>query len=925
MRAVASWRAPSDPITRREASPQPSAEVASRAEPRGIGSAGARDPLAREVKLLGALLGQVIIEQEGPQLFELVEQLRRAAIGQRAGRGEWAHDEAPRIIEGRPVAELLSVARAFTAYFLLVNLAEQKERVRTLRRRERSSSQSALQESIADAVEGLESSRSSPGGPLIDRLLLRPVLTAHPTEARRRTVLVAQRRLYQLLDRFDDPRVTPSEDQELRRLLRQEISVLWQTSQARRRRPSPLDEVRAAMVFFDQTLFSVTPRLFRALDVALLAQGRKPSETGTREPVARSFLRWGSWIGGDRDGHPGVTAEVTRATMRIHADHVLHGYRNVTERLLQAVAIDDGRADIPPSFARWVAGTARAFPVLQTGLGRRFAGQPFRQSFGLIGERIERTRTRLTGRHGATRGGYARPADLLADLRIVQSALVASGAGRIAWGDVQDFIWQVETFGFHLAELEVRQHADVHRTVLDHHAAAAADEVLATFRVIREVQAEFGDDALPRYVVSFTRKPADVTAVLELAARATRADGAELALDVVPLLESSDALTGAGQFLDALLSDPAYRAHLERREMRQEVMLGYSDSNKEIGYLGAAWRLYVAQEQLVASAARAGVELTLFHGRGGTIGRGGGPANEAVRAQAAGSIDGRLALTEQGEMIAERYPGPAIAQRHLEQLTNAILTASQPLHASEASRQADRWRPMMEELSSSAEASYRRMVWDDPSFGRYFTRATPIDEIGLLEIGSRPARRSIREDEASFQSLRAIPWVFAWSQSRTNLPAWYGVGTALAEYVARHADGGARLMEAYRDWPFLRSALDNVQLGLAIADPVVARRYVELAGDDEPMQRIAATIDAERRRTITELSRITGSDRLLDRSPRLRRSIELRTPYVEVLGQLQVHALEQLRGSLSAADRRAAEELFSLTVSGVAAGLQHTG
>ena len=899
-------------------------DVARRAEPKGVGSARARDPLAREVKLLGALLGQVIIEQEGPELFEMVEHLRRAAIRRRSGADDEASDATRRAIEDRPATELLSIARAFTAYFLLVNLAEEKERVRALRRRERSSHRSGLPESIADAVERLP--RATPFRPLLDRLLLRPVLTAHPTEARRRTVLLAQRRLYRLLDRFDDPRLTPSEDREQRRLLRQEISILWHTSQARLKRPSPLDEVRAAMVFFDQTLFRVTPRIYRALDRALLRRGRNPAETGTGPPAGRPFIRWGSWIGGDRDGHPGVTAEVTVATLRIHADHVLHGYRSVTERLLQTIAIDEGRSDVPRHFTRWVSTSARAFPEVQARLNRRFARQPYRQAFGLIGERIERTRTRLTGRRGARRGGYAGAHDLLEDLRTVQAAMVASGADRMAWGDLQDLIWQVETFGFHLAALEVRQHADVHATALGALSGPIAEESLATLRALREIHAEFGADALPRYVVSFTRTPADVTAVLELAARAEAGPELELELDIVPLLESRDALAGAGRFLEDLLSDPAYRPHLERRGMRQEVMLGYSDSNKEIGFLGATWSLYRAQEQLVAAAARCGVELTLFHGRGGTIGRGGGPANQAVRAQAAGSIEGRLALTEQGEMIAERYSGPIIAQRHLEQLTNAVLVASQPAHASATAQQADRWRPMMDELASLAEASYRRMVWEDPEFARYFARATPIDEISRIEMGSRPSRRPSVDDPASLESLRAIPWVFAWSQSRTNLPAWYGVGTALAEYAARHADGRAHMTEAYRDWAFFRSALDNVELGLAITDPLVADRYAALAGTDEPMRRITATIDRERRRTVTELAHTTGNDHLLERSPRLRRSIELRTPYVEVLGMLQVHALERLRsGSLGPAERRTTEELLNLTISGVAAGLQHTG
>jgi phosphoenolpyruvate carboxylase len=900
------------------------ADIARRAEPRGIGSAGARDPLAREVKLVGALLGQVIVEQEGDELFDLVEQLRRSAIRRRASDdvaaaavATWLGDRSPE--------ELLSVARAFTAYFLLINLAEEKHRVRTLRRRERAG---VLPESIADAVTQLARAKMPAGelARLLARLHVRPVLTAHPTEARRRTVLVAQRRLYRLLDRFDDPRLTRRQDGDLRRRLREEITILWQTAQGRRQRPTPLDEVRAAMVFFDQTLFRVTPQLYRALDVALLDRGRAEGLSGARRPAARAFLRWGSWIGGDRDGHPGVTAEVTRSTLRIQADHVLRGYRNVADRLQQTIAIATGGADLPTRFEDRLAAWMTQFPQLRADLERRFPDQPYRQAFGVIGERLDRTRRRLTGARGPRRGGYRSPDQLLDDLAVVQDALLAHEADRVAWGEVQDLAWQVETFGFHLAALEVRQHADVHRGALEAlrrgEDSAEGREALSTLRAIRDIQGSAGPDALPRYVISFTRTAADVTAILEMDRFAS--DGEPLALDLVPLLESRDALGDAGALLEALLTDATYRAHLERRGMRQDVMLGYSDSNKEVGYLAAAWSLYRAQEALVAVARAHDVELTLFHGRGGTIGRGGGPANRAVLAQAAGSVDGRLALTEQGEMIAERYPSPTIAQRHLEQLTSAVLLASRPGHRRATADQADRWRSMMDELASLAEAAYRRLVWADPAFLDFFRAATPIEEISRMELGSRPPRRG--GAEMTLDGLRAIPWVFAWSQSRTNLPAWYGVGTALAAYASTHAGGASELAAAYQEWEFFRSLIDNVELGLAVSDPSLAARYSAMAGDDRAMRRIAEAIQSERVITVQELAALSGSTQLLERSPRLRRSIDLRTPYVDVLSELQVHALTQLRsGHLTAGDRHATEELLQLTVSGVAAGLQHTG
>jgi phosphoenolpyruvate carboxylase len=945
MHEAASSIAPSGRTTRPEASPKQPADrgvppvtrtrdagdAARRAEPRGIGSAGARDPLAREVKLLGALLGQVIVEQEGPELFELVEQLRRAAIrGRRAGPEETI-EGALHALDGRPAGELLAVARAFTAYFLLINLAEEKHRLRTLRKRERSSRRAPLADGIGAAILRLRRDGMSRGEvrSLARRMRLMPVLTAHPTEARRRTVLVAQRRLYRLLDRFDDPRLTRSEDRDLRRRLREEISLLWQTSPVRGQRPTPLDEVRAAMVFFDETLFAVTPRLYRALQETI-------GGTDT-DAVAEPYLRWGSWIGSDRDGHPGVTAEVTRRTIRIQADHILRGYRNVLERLQQTIAISDDQAGVPDDFRRYVVQMGRLFPRVRADLERRFGGQSYRQALGIIGERIDRTRSRLVGGPGIRRGGYESPADLLTDLRRMQDSLRRHGADRVAAGEVQDLVWQVETFGFHLASLEVRQHADVHTAALEglrsggsadepvDASAVTLNEILATLRTQREIGLLFGEEASRRYVISFTRGPGDATGLLELARAAVPDVEPSQWLDVVPLLETREELEGASRFLDELFANPAYRSHLVGRDMRQEVMLGYSDSNKESGYLSAAWNLHRAQEGLVAAARHHGVELTLFHGRGGTIGRGGGPANRAVLAQAAGSVDGRLKLTEQGEVIAERYPSPQIAQRHLEQMTNALLLSSRPGHDETTAERLDRWRPMMTELVSLAEDAYRRLVWEDPDFEAFFIGATPITEISRMELGSRPARRAAATP--SLASLRAIPWTFAWAQSRTNLPAWYGVGAALSGYTERHsAQGRDELATAYREWAFFSSIVDNVELGLAIADPVVAARYAGLAGTDEPMRRIAETLRAERERTEVEVLRLTGSARLLDRSPRLQRSVELRTPYVDVLSELQVRGLSRLRGSALGADERVANErLLQLTVSGLAAGLQHTG
>jgi phosphoenolpyruvate carboxylase len=903
------------------------------AEPAGIGSARARDPLALEVRLLGALLGQVITEQAGEGIYDLVERLRLAAIAFR-------HDEQPAVrerleaeLDALELGDAEAVITAFSLYFQLVNLAEARARVRTLRKRERAARDGLLDDSVAEAVARLRRAGRNDADldAILARLRITPVLTAHPTEARRRTTLVALRRCAVLLERLDDPRLTPSDDREIRRRLREEITLLWRTSDLRAVTPEPLDEVRTAMAMFDATLFTLAPRLYRTVDAVLDA------DTGKRPPRAPAFLRFGSWIGGDRDGNPAVTADMTLRTLRIQADHVLHGYEAVAMRLMQTVSATTPHERVSRALATRLARDAEELPETDRQLRRRFPDEPYRQRFGFIAERLRRARARLTGDAGARTGHYEDAESLDAELREIQESLVEDGLGRIAWGEVAELRWQVATFGFHLASLEIRQHSGVHQAALDALELGAEEatevapgvslgEVLATFRSIPEVQARFGAEACQRVVVSFTATPIDVRNVLDLAARA----GGEPAIDVVPLFESSDALAAAGEILDALLSDTLYRRHVGSRGDRQEVMLGYSDSNKESGFLAAAWMLHQAQAALVDAARAHGVELTLFHGRGGAIGRGGGPANRAIIGGAPGSVDGRLKLTEQGEVIAANYGDPAIARRHLEQLTGAVLIASTPEHDSAAAAAAEAGGRLMTELSDAARSAYRAFVHEDPGFAAFFRSITPIAELSDLRLGSRPAARGragAAPDEApSIDALRAIPWTFAWSQSRINLPGWYGLGSALEAYGSAHGESGIRdIARLYRSWPFLASVIDNAEMILAKADMGIGRRYASLAQGDDADRRWA-TIEAEFHRTVTLLLRITGRDRLLDGAPVLQRSIGLRNPYVDALSEVQVRLLRRLRALPPDDPARAMHlRLVQLSVNGVAAGLQNTG
>jgi phosphoenolpyruvate carboxylase len=897
--------------------------------------------LRRDVRLLGGLLGRVLQEAGGPGLLEDVERLRRATIALRAADGGRRQARA-RVVElvagfDRDRAELL--ARAFTVYFQLVNLAEEQHRVRTLRERRRQGGQ--VRESFEAAVAEVREAAGADGlAGLLDRLEVAPVLTAHPTEARRRAVVDALRRIAVELARLDAPRL-PGDDQATatRRLL-EEITGLWRTAQLRRDRPSPLDEVRSVMAVFDATLFRLVPATYRALEQAVSGEA-----AGTGPPPFPAYLRWGSWVGGDRDGNPSVTAETTRAAMAIQADHVLRGLERVTRRVGHALTV--AGSSTPPSeelLASLDRDTA-AFPGPAAAIATRWPDEPHLQKLLLAAVRLAATRAALLG--GAAGGGhrYRDAGAFLADVRLVQLSLAAAGAARLAYGELQHLAWQAETFGFHLASLEVRQHAAVHAQALGELApgaagdAAALDrlavegwarapaevsgptrEVLDTLRVMAELQARYGPDACRRYVVSFSRTAADLAGVRALA-RLAVPDG-PLELDVVPLFESRADLERARDVLDEYLALPGAAAWLARRGRRLEVMLGYSDSAKDAGFLAANLALYRAQGALAAWAAASGVDLVLFHGRGGALGRGGGPAGRAVRGQAPGSVAGRFKVTEQGEVIYARYGNLAIGHRHLEQVTNAVLGASTTGAQAAVAAAEDRYLPTAAAMADAAEAAWRGLVERD-GFAEFFAAVTPIKELGLLRIGSRPARRDGDATGAAggdLVDLRAIPWVFAWSQNRCNLPGWYGLGTGL-EVVAHQSQGLALLREMYARWPFFRSLIENAEMSLAKADPLVAESYLELGGRPD----LVAAIREEFRRTRVLVTETTGARRLLGHRPVLRQAVDLRNPYVDALSFLQVRFLTDLRNGLSGPEAARAADLVLLTVNGVAAGLQNTG
>ena len=847
--------------------------------------------------MLGGLLGQVIKEYGGAGLLKDVEALRRSVI--RARDADVHERKTEKIVASWPLERAEKVARAFAVYFHLVNLAEEHHRARVLRARD--SGSQPMPESLAATVASLRRRLGRRRlGEVLACLEVHPVFTAHPTEARRRAVVAAIRRVGAQLGRLEDPRASDGERGEAMRRLTEEIDSLWRTGQLRTSQVTPLDEVRSTMAVFDETLFRVVPEIYRALDRAL-----GPADTGMRPPLAPAFLRFGSWVGGDRDGNESVTAKVTAATMLVQAEHALLGLEAATLRIGRALTADAATTPPGPKLRRRLAALRAAEPECWAELEKRSPSERHRQFLLHVGDRLRATRSGDRERYGSA-------GELLADLRDAQGSLAAAGAQRQAYGELQHLIWQVETFGFHLAGLEVRQHSQVHARALaelrsNRALSASTREVLDTMGAIASIQARFGPDACRRYVVSFTRDVSDISAVYELARHATGA--LPPVLDVIPLFETVDDLREAPSVMDQMLTLAPIKRRLAETGRGLEVMLGYSDSTKEVGPLSATLALYEAQSHLTAWARRRRVRLTMFHGRGGALGRGGGPANRAVRAQAPGSVAGRFKVTEQGEVIFARYGNSAIARRHLEQVASAVLEAttaparSEPWH---------RFRKLAGEVDAAARASYRALVETD-GFAAWFAEVSPIEELSRMRIASRPARRGGGE---RLDDLRAIPWVFAWSQMRLNLPGWYGLGSGLE--AARLDD----LRRAYASWPLFNVLLDNAEMSLAKTDRRIAARYLELGHRPDLAARVLAEYDLTRKNVLA----VTGHSRLLEKHRVLSWAVELRNPYVDALSHLQLRALRALRTKGTSSQERArAERLFLLTVNGVAAGLQNTG
>ncbi len=880
--------------------------------------------LRDDVRFLGSLLGQVVADSGGAELYGDVERLRRAARDARRGGDERA---PAAVVDELSLDRAEDVARAFATLFHLVNLAEERHRVRVLRSRDRDDLTPA-EDSLAGAFARLADDE-------IDARLadveIHPVLTAHPTEARRRAVVTALHRIAAEMERRDDGRLGASEHADAERRLLEEIEVLWRTALLRSRRLEPLDEVRTTMAVFDETLFRLAPSLYRATDAAI-----DDAAPGERPPRVPAYFRLGSWVGGDRDGNPHVTADVTRATVDIHADHVLRALENAATRIARSLTMADDLAPPSRELTAALAAARVAHPDLMADLERPAHRQSHRQLVALAARRVAATRTRNADL------AYASADDLLADLQMVQKSLQGNGSHRAAYGELHNLVWQVQTFGFHLVELEIRQHSRVHAAALadllrdteGSPDAATLDrvaregyaeppdptddmtaEVLATLRVMALVQQRWGPRACSRYVVSFCSSAADLAAVPALA-RAAVGDQ-PLTLRVVPLFETGADLRRCTDILDDWLALAGTQERLVADGRRVEVMLGYSDSAKDVGPLSATLLLYDAQAALAEWADRNDIRLTLFHGRGGSLGRGGGPVNRAILAQPPGSVRSRFKVTEQGEVVFARYGNPSIAVRHLEQVTSAVLLAGTEPVAERNASAAERFAGLATTMEEASRTAYRDLVESD-GFADFFARVSPLEELSDLGLGSRPARRTGGDGPRTLDDLRAIPWVFAWSQTRCNLTGWFGLGSGLA------AVGDVEVLRtAYKEWPLFTALVDNAEMSLAKTDRAVAERYLALGDRPDLTSRILDELALSSRCVLEVL----GHDRLLEGRRVLGAAVDLRNPYVDALSHLQLRALTALRTDDSLDDAATARlrRLLLLTVNGVAAGLQNTG
>ena len=893
----------------------------------------AKDAALRDdVRELGAIVGEVIAEQCGAAVFEAVEQIRRAAILERE-TGERGDLRA--LLDSLGPEASTDVIRGFSTYFQVVNIAEKVHRIR--RRREWLRDHRQLRSDSLEAAMRLLAERHpdpAEAKAFLDGLLIEPVFTAHPTEPTRRTVLLKQQQIARRLVERTDSSLTPQEQATLLANIRAQVTSSWQTEEHPNTRITVTDEREHVLFFLAESLYRVIPVVYEHLEQAIANVWGQDAE----RPRPGIIFRFGSWVGGDMDGNPNVGPDTIRETFVLHRRTALGLYRAELRKVARELSQSPSRIGFSPALLAQIDAYTAAFPEALERIAPRHRDMPYRLFCAQLARRLE-----VTGAGGAD--GYANAEEFIADLRLIAESLEANKGHNAGLFAVNRLLWRAETFRFHLATLDLRQDSEMHRRCIAHCLGdegwmtrsraertarlqqlldegaqcplvddAEAEKTLEVFRAIGEALATYGPRAIGPYIISMAQGADDVLSVLLLARWAGLADAdGVVPLDIAPLLETVDDLERGPEIVAELLDDRVYRDHLETRARRQVVMIGYSDSSKDSGIAAARWALHLAEERLVAVAEARDLDLTLFHGRGGTISRGGGRTHTAALAAPRGAVRGRLRVTEQGEIINAKYGLRGIAIRTLEQAASSIAEAtlrdgSEPPPA--------RWREIMDGIAADSRSTYRALVHEDENFYPYFRQATPIDVIERMNIGSRPASRRAMQ---GIRDLRAIPWVFAWTQTRAILPGWYGVGTGLEAAIRRH--GEAPLREMFGQWMFMRAMLEDLEMVLAKCDMPVARRYAELA--DAPLRHYHELIHDEFRRTVDVVLRLKGASELLESDATLSRTIRLRSPYVDPMSLLQIDLLRRWREG-----GREDEALFRallLSINGIAHGLQNTG
>jgi phosphoenolpyruvate carboxylase len=902
-------------------------------------------PLRRDVRSLGILLGRVLVEQEGEGFFRTVERVRQLFIqhreqgsSARSSQSEYLGPgnvqdsltaEASAIIQSLSVEDAYRLTKAFAIYFELTNLAETNHRKRRRRAARLTQESTPVEGSFRGTLARLQKAGIAKGDVLnrLPKIAITPVFTAHPTEVTRHTVRLKRRALAGLLSQLDTLPLSVSDALDYEDQILAEIASLWQTDEVRLNKPTVEDEVRMGLDYFPMVLFETLPRLHAELRDALHSAGLLSDDSTLPE-----LLHFGTWIGGDRDGNPYVTANSTREALRLARLLIINHYLSEIARLTGQLSVSTRRVGVSSDLLARNKDYENRLGAENSWWKRISDAEVYRSFLEYIAARLRQTVQDPLGKEA-----YRSAAEFELDLLTIRDSLLLNHGERLAKFAIEPMLLKIRTFGFHLHTLDIRQHADFHHSALAElvsvsqnqgpspslpaNLSGQTSELLHTLRTIAKLKRTYAPEAIRYYVISNTASEEDIFAVVRLAALSgldVRGTATDPGLMPVPLFESIEALRGAATTMRRVWSSPAYIPLLESWGRRQEVMLGYSDSNKDGGMLTSTWELYKAQQELHAAARECNIDLHLFHGRGGTVGRGGGPTHAAILAQPPGDFSGELRITEQGEVLNWKYADPVLAEWNLELMIAASLEALlRPAAADKSNR--DRWNAAMEDMSGDAYRFYRRQIADNEDVLIYFEQATPVHELAHTHIASRPSRRS---ESRRLEDLRAIPWVFGWMQSRHAVPAWFGVGHALEQFIAAAPENLALLKEMMHDFPLFTSMTRNVELAMAKADLAIARLYAGLVTDSALRDRVFSMLCDEFDRTKRMLLQITGQSELLESNSVLSRSIRLRNPYVDPMSLVQVDLLRRKRAE---GPSKMLDYAIGATINGIAAGLHNTG